>query len=295
MKIMVMGREGQLARSLAEREAYHPAMELKFVGRPKTDLATPGKFAEAIEANKPDIVINAAAFTAVDAAEEGEALAYQVNAEAPREGAVAAARLGIPFVQISTDYVFNGGSTRLWREEDSVDPINAYGRTKAEGERQVLAASPHHLIVRTSWLVGPFGHNFVKTMLRLAAERDEIAVVDDQRGRPTETLVLADGLLTLSDLARTHELGGIWHLAGSGDATWAELAEEVMKASAAHGGATATIRRISTEEYPTPAARPRNSVLDCRKAKDKLGIALSSWRDFVSPLVERLRSGSNGQ
>ena len=184
--------------------------------------------------------------------------------------------------------MFDGSGDRPWREDDPIAPINAYGRTKAEGERLVLSASPDHLVVRSSWLVSPFGHNFIKTMLRLAADRDEIAVVADQRGCPTSTLDLADGLLQLARHAVAGEARGIYHLAGSGEANWAELADFVMQVSRDGGGPSARIRPIASADYPVAAARPANSVLDCTRARSELGIFLPDWRDGVRPIVEQL-------
>ena len=285
MRILVSGRDGQVAHSLAERSS---AIEWIFAARPDCDLAEPGSFAAAIETTRPDLIINAAAYTAVDRAEAEEALAFRINAEAAGEGAQAAARLGIPFVQVSTDYVFDGSGSRPWREDDPLAPLGAYGRTKAAGEAAVLAASDMHSVVRTSWLIGPFGHNFAKTMLRLAADRDEIGVVADQHGCPTSTLDLADALLAFVDHVIAGRVGGVWHLAGQGLANWADLAEEIFAVSRAHGGPTAQVKRITTADYPSPAQRPANSALDSTKAKDILGITLPDWRTGVGAFVPRL-------
>lgn len=284
MRVLVTGHNGQVARSLAERVATHSDIELVFVGRPELDLAQPGKLARAIAEIAPEAVINAAAYTAVDQAESEEELAFAINAEAAGEGAEAAAVLDVPFIQLSTDYVFDGGGIRPWREDDPVAPINAYGRTKAEGERRVLAASPLHAVVRTSWVVSPFGRNFVKTMLRLADERDEIAVVADQIGAPTSALDVADALLAMLPMAIAGKAGGMWHMSSKGTASWADAARQVMQV----GGAATTIRDIATADYPTPARRPANSVLDCSKAENRLGIALPAWESSVAAIVARI-------
>lgn len=290
MRILVIGRQGQVAESLALAVRNRSGVELVTASRPDVDLEIEGSLGRAIEAAEPEIVINAAAFTAVDRAETEEAVARRINAYAAGEGAAAAAEIGVPFIQLSTDYVFHGSGKSAWRETDAVRPINAYGRTKAEGEAQVLVADARHAVVRTSWVVSPFGHNFVKTMLRLASERDEIAVVDDQRGCPTSALDLADGLLQLAPLAVTGKASGIFHLAARGTASWAELAEHVMQCSAAAGGPSASIRPIETADFPTPAVRPAHSVLDCGKAEKELGIVLPHWRDSVSNIVQILVS-----
>lgn len=288
MRVLVTGRDGQIAASLAERARLRPQIALEFAARPRVDLAIPGSLAAAIESARPDIVINAAAFTAVDRAEADEARAFRINAEAAGEGAEMAGKLGIPFIQLSTDYVFGGAPGRPWREDDPIAPLSAYGRTKAEGERRVMAVFGNPCCVRTSWLISPFGHNFARTMLRLAAERDEIAVVADQRGRPTSALDLADALLDLVGRALAGEAAGIWHIANAGEASWAGLAEEVMGVSREAGGPHAVIRPIASADYPAPAPRPANSVLDCTRARDELGIDLPDWREAVGTIVRRL-------
>ena len=285
MKVLVIGRHGQVAESLASIVQEMGDVDLVRVGRPDVDLEVEDALARAIAEARPNVVINAAAYTAVDRAESEESTAHRINADAPGEGAIAAAELGIPFIQLSTDYVFDGSGERAWREADPVEPINAYGRTKADGEAQVLAADPRHIVVRTSWVVSPFGHNFVKSMLRLAAERDEIAVVDDQRGCPTSALDLAKALLQLARRAVESEAAGIFHLAAAETASWADLAEHVMACSAEVGGPVARIRRVTSREFPTDAIRPSNSVLDCSKARDELGIWLPRWRDSTAAIV----------
>lgn len=285
MKLLVTGRDGQLARSLAERAAVRGGIELLLAGRPETDLAVPGTFAAAILSQRPDVVINAAAYTAVDSAEEEPAFVFRINAEAAREGAEAAAQTGARFIQLSTDYVFDGSGTAAWCEDDPVRPLNVYGRSKAEGERLVQAASADHLVVRTSWLVSPFGKNFLKTMLQRASTQDEVAVVADQRGSLTSALDLADSLLKLALDGRA---SGILHLAGTGAATWADVAEQVFDACAALGGPTATVLRISSSHYTAGAVRPTNSVLDCSKARDALAVVLPDWHLATATIIDRL-------
>jgi dTDP-4-dehydrorhamnose reductase len=294
VRILVTGKDGQVARSLAERAMARPDVDLVFVGRPELDLAVPGRLGRAIAEIAPDAVVNAAAYTAVDKAEEQEELAFRINADAAGDGAEAAAVLAIPFIQMSTDYVFAGEGTRPWREDDPVAPINAYGRTKAEGERRVLAASPLHAVVRTSWVISPFGHNFVKTMLKLARERREIAVVADQRGSPTSALDLADAILAFAQRSLAGDATGIWHLAGAGDASWADVATHVMAISAACGGPSAEIRSITSGDYPTLSKRPANSVLDCSKARELLRIELPDYEGSMASIVRRLVEAGDG-
>ena len=288
MKIFVSGREGQVARSLAVAASGRAGLELSFAGRPEIDLAVAGSAARAIGAARPDLVIHAAAYTAVDRAESDVELAHRVNGLAAGEVAAAAAACGARLIHISTDYVFDGSASRPYVESDPTGPVNAYGASKLAGEAAVRAAHPEALILRTSWIVSRFGQNFVKTMLRLAQTRNELAVVGDQFGCPTEAGALARALVDLA--GRWDELrpGGTYHLAGSGSATWAELAEAVMQASAARGGPRAAIRPIPTADYPTPAARPRYTVLDCRRAQHDLGLVLPPWRQAIDTLTDEL-------
>lgn len=285
MTILVIGKTGQLARSLA---AALPTGELAFVGRPELDLAEPGAAAAVIAQTRPDLVINAAAYTQVDQAESERDLAFRINAEAAGEIARAAADIRAGMIHVSTDYVFDGEADAPYAEVAPTNPINVYGASKLAGEEAVRLANPDHWIVRSSWLVSPYGPNFVKTMLRLAEDRDEVPVVADQVGRPTVVAELADGILTTA--RRWHELEpGTYHLAGGGEpASWADLAEHVFEIRREVTGAAPTVRRISTADYPRPAARPASSILDCAKAKQTLGIALADWRSSLDPLVRRL-------
>lgn len=287
MKLLVTGRNGQLARSIAELGADRPDLEIEFAGRPSVDLEQPGSLATAIERSRPDVVVNAAAYTGVDAAETEPDRAMRINAAAAGEGAEAAARIAARFIQLSTDYVFDGRSDRPYREDDETGPLNVYGASKLAGEEAVLAAFPSATVVRTAWVVSPFGSNFVTTMLRLAGERDEIAVVDDQYGSPTVAADLAGALLDLTH-RRDALPGGVLHLAGDGQASWADVAERVMLASARQGGPSAAIRRIGSADYPTPAARPLFTVLDCTKAEKDLSLRLPPWQVRVEQIVERL-------
>jgi dTDP-4-dehydrorhamnose reductase len=237
------------------------------------------------------VVVNAAAYTAVDRTESEPELAFRINADAAAEAAKAANAVGSRLIHISTDYVFPGTARHPILEDGEVQPVNAYGASKLAGERGVLAACPGALVVRTSWLVSPFGTNFVKTMLRLAAERDEVRVVADQLGSPTEARDLARALLALIRgwLAEGPEApGGTYHLTGAGQTTWAGLAERVMAASAAVGGPAVPVRAITTAEFPTPARRPAYSVLDCGRAKARFGVALPGWEASIDALVARL-------
>ena len=291
MRLLVIGRHGQLARCLEERAGEHGGLSLGFAARPGCDLAEPGSAAATIVRERPALVVNAAAYTAVDRAEQEETLAHRINAEAAGEIAAAAAEVGAGLVHVSTDYVFDGSAERPWREDDAIAPLGAYGRTKAAGELAVRERNGDHLILRTAWVYSPFGQNFVKTMLRLAAEREEIAVVADQRGSPTNALDLAGLILTLAERRVGGDRDGwgrTYNAAGTGEASWAELAEEAMRASAAHGGPVARIRRIGTADFPTPARRPAWSVLDQGRLQEQFGLSLPQWRPSLEPLVARI-------
>jgi len=291
MRIIVTGREGQVARALAER-GQSAGVEIIRLGRPHLDLIEPDQVARAILSAAGDVVVNAAAYTAVDAAEGEPELALQVNGEGARAVAVAAARTGRPVVQLSTDYVFDGALDRPYREDDPVGPVGVYGRTKLAGEVAVAAANPRHVIARTAWVYSPFGRNFVKTMLRLGETRDEVRVVADQSGAPTSALDIADALIAMARrlIAEPREasLYGIFHLTGAVYATWADFATEIFAQAAALGRHPVAVIPISTAQYPTPAARPANSRLDIAKLQRVYGLALPDWRDSARDCVKRL-------
>ena len=290
MRIAVTGQSGQIVLSMLERA---PAgIEVIALGRPTLDLADLASIAPAIAAARPDIVVNAAAYTAVDQAESEPELATLVNATGTGEIAKAAAGLGVPIVQISTDYVFDGALDRPYREDDPVGPVSAYGGSKLAGERAVAAATPDHAILRTAWVYSPFGRNFVKTMLRLAETRDEIGVVADQFGCPTSALDIADAVFAVARnlVARPGDAGlrGIFHMAAEGEAAWADVAEAIFAERERLGGSPVRVRRIATADYPTPARRPANSRLDCGKLSARHGVRLPKWRDSLTTCVERL-------
>ena len=295
MRIVVTGVAGQVARSLVERGMAlgHVVLPL---GRPHLDLASGD--AEAIRAvlemTRPEAIVSAAAYTAVDKAESEPELAFAINATGAGHVAQAAASLGVPLVQLSTDYVFSGEGSRAWREDDPTGPQGVYGATKLAGERAILAACPNSAVLRTAWVYSPFGSNFVKTMLRLAETRDEVGVVADQIGNPTSALDIADGVLAVAAnlIGRADPaLRGVFHMAGAGEASWADLAEAVFAASAARGGPAAQVRRIAASDYPTRARRPANSRLDCTRLAGIHGVRLPQWRGSLETVIDRLVSG----
>lgn len=291
MRIAVTGREGQVVRALAEVGEAMGATVVP-VGRPALDLARPEGVGTALAAARPDVIVNAAAYTAVDKAESEPALAMAVNGAGAGLVADAAAALGVPVLHLSTDYVFDGSLHRPYREDDPTGPLGAYGRSKLAGEQAVAAATPHHVILRTAWVYAPFGNNFVRTMLRLAESRDEVGVVADQRGCPTSALDIAAALVAvarrLTGGATTPDLFGIFHMTGQGEAVWAEVADVVFARAAVLGAPSARVRRIATADYPTPARRPASSRLDGTRLSAAYGVVLPAWRPSVETCVDRL-------
>jgi dTDP-4-dehydrorhamnose reductase len=262
VKILVTGREGQVARSLLERAALLEGVEVEAVGRPELDLADPASVIREITARQPDIVVSAAAYTAVDKAEDEPELAMAVNAAGAEAVARAAAMLGVPVIHLSTDYVFGGERESPYAEDDEPAPRSVYGRTKLAGELAVAAANPRHVILRTAWLYSPFGRTFVKVMLSAARQREEIQVVSDQWGNPTSALDVADGILHVARrVCGGEESFGLFHLAAAGDTSWSGFAEHIFEASRDAGGPFARVKPIPTSEYPAKAKRPLNSRL----------------------------------
>jgi len=291
VRIIVIGREGQVARALAERAPAHGAKAV-LLGRPKLDLADPSGIEDILLDTGGDLIVNSAAYTAVDQAESEPELAEAINGIGAGAVAGAAATMNVPVIQISTDYVFDGAAGRPYREEDETRPLGVYGSSKLLGEQAVADATGNHAILRTAWIYSPFGKNFVRTMLRLAADRDEIGVVADQVGSPTSALDIADGVLAvgknLVEKPQDSALRGIFHMAGEGFASWADFAQEIFAASTRLGGPGARVRPIATADYPTPAKRPANSRLDCGKLASIHGVALPPWQTSLEPCIRRL-------
>lgn len=285
MRILAFGTTGQVARELA-RSAQARGIALTALGRDAADLADPAACAAAIAASDADAVINTAAHTAVDRAESEPDLARTVNAAAPGAMARAAAARGLPFVHVSTDYVFDGRPGRAWREDDAPAPLSVYGATKLAGEQAVAEAGGRAAILRTAWVFSAHGGNFVKTMLRLGAERSHLRIVDDQRGGPTPAADIAEALLTMAgELAAGRGATGIFHFAGAPTVTWADFAEAVF---AARGGPAPSVERIPSSAYPVPAERPKNSVLDCSRIREAYGIAQPDWRPRLLEVIGEL-------
>ncbi|NRB36618.1 MAG: dTDP-4-dehydrorhamnose reductase [Rhodobacteraceae bacterium] len=282
---LVFGKTGQVATELARRAAEDTP--LIFLGRDQSDLSDPAACAAAIKSAQPDFVLNAAAWTAVDKAEEHEAEATVINGDAPGAMAQACAALGIPFVHVSTDYVFDGAGTQRFATSDPVAPLGAYGRSKLAGERAVQDAGGAFIILRTSWVFSAHGANFVKTMLRLGRERDRLTVVADQIGGPTPAAAIADAMLTCAKALSGGAQSGVEHFAGAPDTSWAGFAREIMT----RAGLDCAIADIPTADYPTPAQRPLNSRLDC-SGLARLGLEQPDWQAHLDSVLQELESAS---
>ena len=280
MKLLVFGQTGQVARELARA-----APEALFLGRDQADLSHPAACAAAIRAHRPDAVINAAAWTAVDKAEAEENAATVVNGHAPGAMAQACADLGTPLVHISTDYVFDGVGTLPFRPSDPTAPLGAYGRSKLVGEEAVRASGAHHVILRTSWVFSAHGANFVKTMLRLGADRPQLRVVADQIGGPTPADAIAAACLALASALRDGAKGGTHHFSGAPEISWAGFARETFS----QAGMAVTVEDIPSSAYPTPARRPLNSRLDCAALAAEFGITQPDWRAALARVIAELK------
>ncbi|BFN25272.1 dTDP-4-dehydrorhamnose reductase [Pseudomonas sp. SCT] len=291
MRILVCGAGGQVGRELVERAASF-GLEVLAPARAQLDIAKPEQVAAAMQ-QRPGLIINAAAYTHVDNAESHGEQAYSVNRDGARNLAEVAERAGIPLFHISTDYVFSGEADHPYLESDETGPTGIYGASKLAGEEAIRACLPAHLILRTSWVYGVHGHNFVKTMLRLARQRDALGVVSDQIGCPTEAGTIASVLL---ELARRHATGaklawGVYHYSGAPACSWYDFAVEIFRQGEAAGliARQPSVSPIATAQYPTPARRPAWSVLDCSRFESTFGLAPHSWQDDLGDVIASLR------
>jgi dTDP-4-dehydrorhamnose reductase len=298
MRLLIAGWQGQIARGLVEAAPACADVKACAVGRAALDICSARSIERALAQIEPTVIINSAAYTAVDKAETDAERAFALNRDGARMLAEAAARRGIPIIHISTDYVYSGHKPEPYLEDDATEPATVFGRSKLEGERAVQETNPRHVILRTSWVFSPAGRNFVKTMLAQAAERDSVRVVDDQRGNPTYAPHLVAAILELArqlsaQKPETNADGpwGVYHAAGSGTTTWRGFAEEVFRASAALGGPVAAVEPILSADYPTSAERPVNSQLDCAKLERTFGLHLPPWQEGVAECVARLVKG----
>jgi dTDP-4-dehydrorhamnose reductase len=295
LRVLVIGAGGQVSLSLMERAPLQGAV-VEALGLPELDFTHPAGIGPAVEAAArrldADVLINAAAYTAVDKAEDEPETARLLNAAAPAELAAAAAQLHRPLLHISTDYVYGGRGTAPWTERDIPFPLNIYGDSKLLGDLAVQDIWPDSAILRTSWVYSPFGNNFVNTMLRLGGERSQLSVVNDQVGSPTSALDLADALLSVGRalVERPHDyrLRGVFHACGAGTTSWAGFARAVFAGSAARGGPAAGVIDIATADYPTRALRPLNSRLDTGKLAARHGLTLPPWQGSLSVVLDRL-------
>ncbi|MDC3002503.1 dTDP-4-dehydrorhamnose reductase [Paracoccaceae bacterium] len=277
--ILVFGKTGQVATELQSHK------DVIALGRDEADLSIPIICAEAIKRYKPCVVINAAAYTAVDKAESEENLANTINGDAPGSMATACAEHNIPLVHLSTDYVFDGLGTAPWTVADTPNPKNAYGRSKLKGEQAISNSGCVHAILRTSWVVSAHGNNFVKTMRRLSETRDRITVVDDQVGGPTCARNIAQTCISIAEqLIKDPGKSGVYHYSGQPNVSWCQFANAIFEQIDCKTIASP----ISTREYSTPASRPLNSRLDCRDMQDTFGIARPFWRDGLEDILRNL-------
>jgi dTDP-4-dehydrorhamnose reductase len=290
--ILVAGKSGQLAQCLRDSAALRD-MQVVAVGRPELDIESGEGIDRAIAEVEPSVIVNAAAYTAVDPAEAEPGRAFLVNCGGAALLADAAARRGIPFIQISTDYVFDGHKRLLYHEDDVPAPLNVYGSSKLAGEAKALKACPWTAVIRTSWVYSPYGQNFVRTMLRLSETQPVVRVVDDQRGTPTSAADLADAILVIAERLRSahgRDDAGIYHLAGEGETSWYGFAAAIFASLARRGRQVPKLQAITTAEYPTPAHRPRNSCLDSSKAERIFGVRLPPWRSSLEACLDRLET-----
>jgi dTDP-4-dehydrorhamnose reductase len=290
MTILVIGRSGQVAQALLQLSDTHKT-PFSFMGRDSCDLGNAKQVESIIGTLAPKAIINAAAYTAVDTAESDQEAARAINATGPSMVAQIGARLGIPFVHLSTDYVFDGTKTSPYVETDPTNPINVYGLTKRDGENQILETNPDAVILRTSWVYSPFGKNFVRTMLTLAQTRDALSIVDDQIGAPTSAHDIAKACMDIVDAKSAgNAASGIFHMTGGGATTWRGFAEAAFEQTAVwRGGRVPNVTPVPTSAYPTPARRPLNSRLNCDHLEAHFGIRLPNWDNSLSQTLEVLR------
>ena len=290
-RLLVTGREGQVARTLVAR-GQTDGVEIISVARPQFDLLRNERFDDIIQAVRPDAIVSAAAYTSVDLAESEPELAEAMNGRAPGELGKAAAKMGIPVIHLSTDYVFSGDKAAPYVESDATGPLNVYGRTKLEGERMLALSTSNYVILRTSWVYSPHGRNFVKTMLSLADDRDVLNVVSDQWGCPTSADDIARIVIAVARRLREDEsphLRGVFHMAGRGEGTsWAGFAEAIFERSRVRGGPAALVNPVLSSSWPTPAQRPKNSRLDCGRLLQHYGLSLDLWRRSLDKCLDKV-------
>jgi dTDP-4-dehydrorhamnose reductase len=299
MRIFVIGGQGQVARSLREAAAGNDGIVFGCAERPNVDLLRPDSIAQALADFSPDIVVNPAAYTSVDKAESERDQAFAINRDGAGTVAAAAAKHHVPVIHLSTDYVFDGTKGAAYVESDPVSPRSVYGQSKYAGELAVAAANPHHIILRTSWVYAPFGTNFVRTMLRLAAERDSLRVVNDQIGCPTYAPDIAAAVIKIAGKVLAEgwhvRFAGVTHLAGPDALTWYGFANEIVRGAALRGGHSVPISPIRTSDYPTPAARPANSRLSTARLATVFCVRLPPLEHSLASCLDRLMNARTGE
>lgn len=284
-KILVTGANGQLGWELSQLTAIYPAFEFIFLDRIGMDLSQPATFEKIINDILPDIIINTAAYTAVDKAETEKELSHTVNAIAVGALARISKQKGIRFITYSTDYVFSGVSSTPFLPDTLLQPINSYGSSKAEGEKIAQAQNEASIIIRTSWVFSSHGNNFVKTMIRLMKEREQLKIVGDQHGRPTYARDLAMATIKIIEALNTGKnIQGVYHYANTGATTWYQFAAKIK----ALAGLSCELIAITTAEFPTPAARPGYSVLDTQKIENELSITIPNWENSLEQCIQKL-------
>ncbi len=292
-RILIVGANGQLGQELVQ--SFTGSTEIIAVGRDTVDLTRPDQVRDMIQKTAPDVILNAAAYTAVDRAESEREVAMAINAHAPGIMAEEAQRINALLVHYSTDYVFDGSKAGPWLETDKPDPLNAYGLSKLAGEQAIQQAGGKHLILRTSWVYGPYGNNFFLTMLHLGSERESLKIVDDQVGAPTSSIELAIATQKLVSGVLSHEFGdasrwaGLYHMTCAGAVTWRGFAEAIFtRTRSLRDGRAPVVHPIPTSEYPTPARRPHNSVLSNEKLQATFGVTLAPWETALDEVIHRL-------
>jgi dTDP-4-dehydrorhamnose reductase len=292
MRVYVIGSGGQVARALREAASRDPTIVFGCSDRADVDLLRPSSIDKALADFRPDVVVNPAAYTAVDKAESEREQAFAINRDGARAVAAAAAVLGAAVVHLSTDYVFDGRKDGAYVESDPTAPQGVYGRSKLEGELAVAEVNPRHIVVRTSWVYAPYGNNFVRTILRLAAERDRLKVVGDQFGCPTYAPDIADAIVAIARLTTDSgwksAFAGVTHLAGPDRLSWCAFAREIVREAARRGERSVPIDSISTPEYPTLAVRPANSCLSTARLQSVFNIRLPAMGNSLDDCLNRL-------
>jgi len=295
MRLLIAGWHGQVCRALIEAAPSSPHVKALSAGRPALDVHDPRSVERAFGDLAPSVVINTAAYTAVDQAETDSDGAFALNRDGARLLARAAARRDVPVIHLSTHYVFDGSKPAPYDEQDEPAPVTVYGRSKLEGERAVIETNPRHIVIRTGWVFGPTGRNFATKVLGAAAAGEPLRMVGDQRGNPTYAPHLASAILEvarrITEKTPDEGIWGTYHAAGHGATTWHGLASTLMDAASAGGAPSAPVEAISSADYPTAAPRPLNSELDCGKFERMFGLALPAWQDGVSACVGRILEG----